>query len=94
MIRPPKNDVPYREADVKVTLDHPIYKAAPQTQQSRQCGMRGDFINLPYSLFTSWNETQEMWGSPAKLFVHEWMKLRYGLQQLDLQKQRDLQRYP
>ena len=79
MIRPPQDDVPYREADIKVTLDHPIYKAAPHTQQSRQCGMRGDFINLPYSFLNSWNETKEIWGEPAKMFVHEWMKLRYGI---------------
>ena len=79
MIRPPKDNVPYREPDVKVTQDHPIFKSAPQTQQSRQCGMRGDFIHLPYSFLTAWNETREKWGNPAKLFVHEWMKLRYGI---------------
>ena len=79
MMRPPKDDIPYREPDIKVTLDHPIYDTSPHTQQSRQCGMRGDFINLPYSFLTALNKTREMWGNPAKLFVHEWMKLRYGI---------------
>ena len=79
VIRPPKNDIPYREADVKITVGHPIYGGTPYTQQSRQCGLRGDFTNLPYTFLAAWNETKETLGNPAKLFVHEWMKLRYGI---------------
>ena len=78
-IRPPNDDIPYREADIKVTQEHPIFGGTPHTQQSRQCGLRGDYINLPYTFLTNWNKTNTIWGNPSKLMVHEWMKLRYGI---------------
>ena len=34
---------------------------------------------LPYEFLVRWNRTWETWGDPAKLFVHEWAKLRYGV---------------
>ena len=43
------------------------------------CGQPGDFMALPYEFLVRWNRTWETWGDPAKLFVHEWAKLRYGV---------------
>lgn len=60
-------------------LEHPVYRRSPFTQQSRGCGEPGDFIALPHQFLTAWNKTWETWGDPAKLFVHEWAKLRYGI---------------
>ena len=45
----------------------------------RGCGQRGDSIQLPESFFTNWNRTVSSRGSPAKLFVKEWAKFRYGV---------------
>ena len=80
VIRTPKGETPYRKADILVSAeDHPIYGAIPFTQQSKGCGQHGDFMSMPFSFLTSWNRTWEKHGDPAKLFVHEWAKLRYGI---------------
>jgi hypothetical protein len=34
---------------------------------------------IPAKFLVEWNRTVETWGSPAKMFVHEWAKLRYGI---------------
>ena len=79
VVRPPKGETPYRQADIVISgNNHPIYGASPYTQQSKQCGQPGDFMALPFSFLTKWNQTWETWGDPANLFVHEWVKLRYG----------------
>ena len=79
VIRAPKGDLPYRHADIKVSGPHPIHGRSPFTQQSRGCGQPGDFVAFPYHFLTRWNDTWSTWGDPAKLFVHEWAKLRYGI---------------
>ena len=60
-------------------MDHPVHRKSPFTQQSRGCGLPGDFITIPYQFFTNWNQTLEVYGDPAKVFVHEWAKFRYGI---------------
>ena len=70
----------FQDVDVHVGLDHPIYRKSPFTQQSRGCGQSGDHISMPYHFFTDWNTTMEVFGeNPAKTFVHEWSKYRYGV---------------
>ena len=34
---------------------------------------------LPANFLATWNNTVATWGNPAKVFVHEWAKLRYGI---------------
>ena len=62
---------------------HPIYSTSPFTQQSKGCGQAGDFISLPHDFLApddgGWNATWHLWGDPAKLLVHEFAKLRYGI---------------
>jgi calcium-activated chloride channel regulator 4 len=79
VIHTPKGNTPYRHAQFRVTNKHPIYGEKPYTQQSRGCGQPGDFVALPDQFLTAWNNTWETWGDPAKLFVKEWTKLRYGI---------------
>jgi hypothetical protein len=79
IIRPPKGGTPYRAADILVTNKHPIYGEDPHTQQSGGCRQPGDFVALPHTFLTAWNNTWETWGDPSKLFVKEWSKLRYGI---------------
>ena len=68
----------YRRPQFYVQDNHPIYGSRPYTQQSRGCGQPGDYIGLPFNFLTTWNNTWENFGDPAKLFVKEWAKLRYG----------------
>lgn len=80
VIRPPRGDTPYRRADISVSgVSHPLHGDTPYTQQSRGCGQPGDMMTLPYEFLLKWNRTWETWGDPAKLFVHEWAKLKYGV---------------
>ena len=68
----------YRRPQFHVQDNHPIYGSRPYTQQSRGCGQPGDYVGLPFNFLTTWNNTWENFGDPAKLFVKEWAKLRYG----------------
>ena len=34
---------------------------------------------IPANFLATWNNTVATWGNPAKVFVHEWAKLRYGI---------------
>ena len=80
VIRAPKGDLPYRRADVWVSGPHPIHGERPYTQQSRGCGQPGDFVSLPFQYLTSQRDNASTGGGdPARLFVHEWAKLRYGV---------------
>jgi calcium-activated chloride channel regulator 4 len=64
---------------VIVTNDSPVFGSAPYTEQSRGCGQPGDRLLLPQSFLAAWNATANAWGSPGRLFVREWAKLRYGI---------------
>lgn len=75
----PAGEIAYQNADVRITTESPIFGPAPHTQQSKGCGERGDFISFSESFFTNWNSTLASWGNPAKLFVKEWAKFRYGI---------------
>ena len=78
-IHTPQSDLVYRGIDVHIGIDHPVYRKSPFTQQSRGCGQPGDYISVPFHFFTNYNETMEVFGNPAKTFVHEWSKYRYGV---------------
>lgn len=69
--------MPYRQADVVVTSS--MSASILGTQQSRGCGQPGDVTTLPLSFVKDWNATWDIWGNPAKTFVNEWSKLRYGI---------------
>ena len=79
VIHNPKGNTAYRKPQFYVQSNHPIHGIRPFTQQSRGCGEPGDFVGLPYDFLTTWNNTWEKFGDPAKLFVREWAKLRYGI---------------
>lgn len=79
VIHTPKGNTAYRYPQFFVQNDHPINGARPFTQQSRGCGEPGDFVALPYTFLTAWNTTWNQFGDPAKLFVKEWAKFRYGI---------------
>jgi len=75
----PAKGVKYQGGDILLSSDSPVFGSSPHTQQSRGCGMRGDFINIPATFLRDWNKTHHTWGNPGKLFVKEWSKLRYGV---------------
>ena len=66
-------------ADIQVQAESLISGRAPYTQHSRGCGQPGDRITIPEIFFTDWNSTLDAFVSPAKTFVKEWAKFRYGV---------------
>jgi hypothetical protein len=69
----------FQSADIRIDVDHPFHRGSLYTQQSRGCGQPGEFMAMPANFLVDWNATVETWRSPAKMFVHEWAKLRYGV---------------
>ncbi len=43
------NIICLQDADVLVSVDHPVHRGRPWTQQSQSCGRPGDFVYLPRS---------------------------------------------
>ena len=81
-IRSPKGETPYRGTDIFIKGSaHPVHGLSPYTQQSQsECGKPGDYTAFHHSFFSGrLNDTKARYGNPAKLFVHEWSKLRYGI---------------
>ena len=79
VIRAPQGGTPYRHPDIKINGKHALFGKTPFTQRSRGCAQTGDFMFIPYHFLTAWNNTWETYGDPAKFFVKEWAKLRYGI---------------
>lgn len=79
VILQPTGNVAIRDPDVLVDPEHPIYGNSPYTQQSKGCGESGDFVSLPAEFLTKWNSTVQAFGDPAKIFVHEFVKHRFGI---------------
>ena len=65
--------------DIQVRAESLLSGRAPYTQHSEACGQPGDLILLPEIFLTDWNSTLERFVSPAKTFVKEWAKYRYGV---------------
>ena len=79
VIHQPKGNTPYRSPQFYVQNNDAHFGSRPFTQQSRGCGDPGDFTAIPHEFLAAWNNTWENFGDPAKLFVKEWAKLRYGI---------------
>lgn len=69
----------FQNADIFISTEHPVHRGSPFTQQSLGCGQRGDFIQIPSNFLNDLNATRVRWGDPAKVFVQEWAKFRYGI---------------
>lgn len=46
------------EATIRIGMEHPIFGQYPWTQQSRSCGLPGDFISVGYHYILQFNETE------------------------------------
>lgn len=46
------------EATIRIGTEHPIFGQYPWTQQSRGCGLPGDFISVGYHYILQFNETE------------------------------------
>ena len=66
-------------ADIQVQAESLLSPSAPYTGHSLGCGQPGDRITIPEIFFTDWNSTLDRFVSPAKTFVKEWAKFRYGV---------------
>lgn len=58
----PTNSVTSRSttnrATIRIGTEHPVFGHLPWTQQSRGCGLEGDFISVGYHSILQFNETE------------------------------------
>ncbi|XP_063797574.1 calcium-activated chloride channel regulator 1-like [Pseudophryne corroboree] len=68
----------YEEADIIIT--HPFLKYGddPYTIQYRGCGEQGKYIHLTPNFLLN-TSLASVYGSPGRIFVHEWAHLRWGV---------------
>ncbi|XP_059544966.1 calcium-activated chloride channel regulator 1-like [Myotis daubentonii] len=67
----------YEQADVIVANPYLKYGDDPYTLQYGQCGEKGQYIHFtPNFLLTN---NLHIYGSPGRVFVHEWAHLRWGV---------------
>jgi len=50
------------DAVIRIGSDHPVFGSSPWTQQSRGCGLPGDFISVGYNYILQFNETENVIG--------------------------------
>jgi hypothetical protein len=50
------------DAIIRIGSDHPVFGSSPWTQQSRGCGLPGDFISVGYNYILQFNETENVIG--------------------------------
>ena len=46
------------DSTIRIGTEHPIFGYLPWTQQSRGCGLGGDFISVGYHYILQFNETE------------------------------------
>ncbi|XP_006093988.1 calcium-activated chloride channel regulator 1-like [Myotis lucifugus] len=67
----------YEQADVIVANPYLKYGDDPYTLQYGQCGEKGQYIHFTPNFFLTNN--LHIYGSPGRVFVHEWAHLRWGV---------------
>lgn len=53
------------DATVRIGTEHPVFGHLPWTQQSRGCGLEGDFISMGYHSILQFNETENTFNGHA-----------------------------
>ena len=69
----------FQNADIRISREPSVSPRFPHTQHSQGCGQPGEQITIPEAFLSDWNSTLGAVTSPAKVFVKEWAKLRYGV---------------
>ncbi|CAG7818395.1 unnamed protein product [Allacma fusca] len=55
----------YNDATIRIGTEHPVFGYLPWTQQSRGCGLGGDFISVGYHYILQFNETENSISGPG-----------------------------
>ncbi len=53
------------DAVIRIGTEHPIFGNQPWTQQSRGCGLPGDYISVGYHYILKFNETENSIGGSS-----------------------------
>ncbi|KAH6922213.1 hypothetical protein HPB50_010876 [Hyalomma asiaticum] len=70
----------FGKSDVRVVDSSGTHVDHPFTKHVKQCGQRGEFIQLPRTFLAELNtSTTAKYRNPAYVFVHEWAHYRYGV---------------
>ncbi|XP_070559130.1 calcium-activated chloride channel regulator 1-like [Ptychodera flava] len=64
-----------------VIIDHPSpdYEDNPYTKQTKPCGEKGEYIHLTPKWVGDREYSNSNWGESAKVIVHEWSHLQWGV---------------
>ncbi|XP_065576990.1 calcium-activated chloride channel regulator 1-like isoform X3 [Artemia franciscana] len=65
-----------QDAEFRIENSSPLFGDSVYTQQSKGCGKRGDFVQIPTSFYDMNSNTH---GHKGKTLLHEWAKVRYGV---------------
>lgn len=66
---------PYKNVDVLIDSDHPIYGSTPFVQHSSGCGAQGDMIYFPHSFLSNMENVSHT----SNAIVRNWLEYRYGV---------------
>ncbi|XP_077998190.1 calcium-activated chloride channel regulator 1-like [Glandiceps talaboti] len=69
----------FHTANFIVDKPHAMWKQDPYTKQFRPCGEEGEYTHLTDRFLLDLDWTRSKYGDPAKVIVHEWGHLRWGL---------------
>lgn len=53
------------DAAIRIGTEHPIFGSQPWTQQSKGCGLSGDYISMGYHYILQFNETENSIGGSS-----------------------------
>ena len=69
----------YEDGHIRINNFNPLYMDTPYTLQPGGCGERGEYTHLTPKFLQNLQDSSATFGPLAKIFVHEWAKLRYGV---------------
>ncbi|XP_018012477.2 calcium-activated chloride channel regulator 2 [Hyalella azteca] len=70
------DDTTIKTADI---LLHDAADELPETLQAELCGVPGRQVSVPLFFLSLSEEEQKQFGSPGKIFAHEWAHYRWGV---------------
>ncbi|PAA61566.1 hypothetical protein BOX15_Mlig024754g1 [Macrostomum lignano] len=69
----------FSRSQLRVGPQNPRYGPVPHTEGGGGCGVPGEFTHYPTEFFLDRVASERLFGNRARLVVHEWGHLRWGL---------------
>ncbi|XP_066518534.1 calcium-activated chloride channel regulator 1-like [Hoplias malabaricus] len=68
----------YDKANIIIDYPHPLYGDEPYTKQTKHCGEEGEHVHFTPNFLLK-DHLISAYGPRARVFVHEWAHLRWGV---------------